>query len=218
MNLNVKKRNGLSLNWLVPGLFFVAAILTSCGQQEKEKRERDLNDFDVYVKNHADSVEYYAEKNWDELNSEFEQKKTELDKNLDKMDEANRDRYNKTVSDWEAFKADYTHKTEERASVEQMDRLRATLAIEGVRPDYTDLTPTNVVKEYEHFVTTVEANKDAYTKEQWMVINVNYKALNGRKRELEKEIPMGDMPKIAKLQLQYTAIKAVNRPFADDAN
>lgn len=194
----------------------IAAVATSCGQQEREKRERDVEDFKTYVKQHRDSVEYYAERNWDELNAEYEQKKAELDKQAEKMDEQARNKYNAVIADWETFKGEYKLKYEEREHVMAMDRLRATLAIDGVRPDYTDLMPKDALREYEHFVSTVKANKDVYTQEQWTVINVNYKALNGRKREIEKDLPAGDLGKITKLQIDYTAIKAVNRPFAEE--
>ena len=218
MELIFEKTSGLSLKWLALQLVCVITLFASCGEQEKQKREEKLNDFNAYVQRHQDSVDYYAQRNWDELNAEYEQKRAEFDKDLEKMDEQAKERYNKTVSDWETFKGNYQQKSNETAAVQQMDKLRATLAIDGVRPDYTDLTAADIVREYEHFVNTVEANKDAYTKEQWTVINVNYKALNGRKRELEKEIKSVDMPKITKQQLRYTGIKATNRPFAEEAN
>lgn len=218
MELIFGKNSSLSLKWLGLQLICVMALFASCGEQEKQKREQKLNDFNAYVQRHQDSLDYYAQRSWDEVNAEYEQKRAEFDKDMDKMDEQAKERYNKTVSDWENFKAKYEQKAKETAAVMEMDRLRATLAIEGVRPDYTDLKAEDVAREYEHFVNTVDANKDVYTKEQWLVINVNYKALNGRKRELEKDIKSADMPKITKQQLRYTGIKAVNRPFAEEAN
>lgn len=194
----------------------VIVLVTSCGQQEKEKRQHDIDNFKAYVQAHKDSADYYAERKWDELNSEFEQKKAALDKEVEKMNEEMRASYNNTVNEWNSFKEEHRTKSEVRGKVAEMDRLRATLAIEGVRPDYTDLNAKDILREYEHFVNTVRTNKDAYTQEQWTVINVNYKALNGRKREIDNDIPDGDGGKITKLQLEYTGIKAVNRPFADN--
>lgn len=193
----------------------VTIFTTACSNAEKEKRERDLQDFKTYVKEHREKVEQYAQNSWDDLNSEFEKKKAELDKQADKMDDKARESYNEALSDWESFKADYKARAAEREKIDAMDKLRATLVIDGVRTDYTDLTARDAAKQYEHFVTTVKANKDAYTRDQWTAINVNYQALNGRKRELEKDIPAADQKKIIKLQLEYTAIKAVNRPFAE---
>lgn len=192
-----------------------ALLTTACNNAEKEKRERDLQDFKTYVKEHHDKAEQYAQTSWDELNSGFEKKKTELDKQVDKMDDKARESYNEAVSEWETFKADYKARAAEREKIDAMDKLRATLVIDGVRTDYTDLTARDAAKQYEHFVSTIKANKDTYTREQWTAINVNYQALNGRKREIEKEIPAADLKKILKLQLEYTAIKAVNRPFAE---
>lgn len=98
-----------------------------------------------------------------------------------------------------------------------MDALRTSLTIDGVRTDYADLTAANIVAEYQHFVNTVSANKDIYTKEQWTIVNVTWKGLKGRNREIQKSISSGDGVKILKLQLQYTGIKALNRPEADNS-
>lgn len=208
------------LNFKTAGLMLMMAwatvFTTACNNAEKEKRERDLQDFKTYVKEHRDKAEQYAQNSWDELNSEFEKKKAELDKQVDKMDDKARESYNQAVSEWETFKTEYKARAAEREKIEAMDKLRATLVIDGVRTDYTNLTARDAAKQYEHFVTTVKANKDTYTRDQWTAINVNYQALNGRKRELEKDIPAADLKKIIKLQLEYTAIKAVNRPFAEN--
>ena len=197
-------------------LVCVIALSTSCGNQEKEKRDKELNELREYVRMHNDSADAFADRTWDELNSDYEKRKTELEKNIDKMDEETRKTYNQTVSDWETYKANYARKAQENSSVIKMDKLRATLLLNDTRPDHTNLAAKNVLNAYEHFIDVVKANKDNYSKEEWTVINVNYKALNGRKRELEKDLAANDKAKITKLQMEYTGIKAVNRPFADN--
>jgi len=197
-------------------LICVMALVNACSQQDNIKRKHDVDDLNAYVRMQQDSLDSYAGRSWEELNSDFEKKKVGLDKQLDKMDEETRKSYNNAITDWNSFKSEYTRRREEHSKVAQMDNLRATLVMEGVRPDYTDLGAKDVVKEYIHFVDAVKANKDTYTKEQWTAVNVNYKALNGRKRELEKLIPAHDMSTILKLQLEYVGVKALNRPFADN--
>ena len=127
-----------------------------------------------------------------------------------------RERYNQVVRDWDNFRQEYQTKRAENEQIHKMDALRNTLVMDGVRPDYTDLNSKDALKEYEHFVNTIKENKDNYTRDEWTAINVNWQALNGRKREIEKDIPSGDKSKIAKLQVEYTAIKAVNRPVAEN--
>jgi hypothetical protein len=213
----MKLQTNILKGLLLLELIFLIAIVTSCDGNDNEKRQRDMDDFTSYVRGHRDSVDFYATHDWDSLNYEFEERRTILEKDTAKMDEAMRASYNKNISEWEDFRMAYNKTRIDNTEVAEMDRLRATLALEGVRPDYTDLNATNALRQYEHFVNTVRANKDAYTQEQWTVINVNYKALNGRKREIDQEISGEDLRKIARLQLEYTGIKAVNRPFAEDS-
>lgn len=188
-----------------------ALAFTACNNDEQLRK--DTAEFRTYVSNHRDSAEVYVETQWDKLEAEYNEKRTKLD--TSKMATELKETYNETQADWEAFKAEYAAKREEKESIAATDAFRAKLAIEGVRPDYTDLTNTNILAEYEHFVNTVKANKDLYTKEEWLVINNSWKALQGRKKEIDNNISSSDNGKITKLQLEYTAIKAVNRPFAD---
>lgn len=186
-------------------------VFTACSNDEQLRKDTaELRD---YVNNHRDSVEIYADTQWDNLEAEYNTKKAKLD--TSKMATEIRETYNETARDWETFKADYAVKREEKLKLAEQDAFRATLAIQGVRPDFTDLSNTNILAEYEHFVTTVKANKDLYSKEQWLVVNNSWKALQGRKKEIDNNIASADNTKIAKLQLEYTAIKATNRPFAD---
>lgn len=186
-------------------------IFTACNNDEQLRKDTaELRD---YVNNHRDSVELYAETQWDNLEAEYNTKKAKID--TSKLADELRETYRETEKDWEAFKADYTVKHEDKVKLAEVDAFRAKLVIEGVRPDYTDLSNTNILAAYEHFVNVVKANKDLYTKEEWLVINNSWKALQGRKKEIDNNISSGDNGKITKLQLEYTAIKATNRPFAD---
>ena len=193
---------------------FVISALTSC--DNKQERQQSLDDLKTYVRQHRDSVDMYATQTWDRVDSGFETRKAKLDKEVAKMDTSMQNDYNQTLADWQSFQNDYNRIQAEKEKLGAMDSLRSSLALSGVRPDFTDVTADNILQQYEHFVSVVKANKDAYTKQQWTVVNVSYKSLNGRKREIEKDLHKGDEAKIVKLQLEYTGIKAVNRPLADN--
>lgn len=206
----------ISSSWLLLlQLILVVAVVSSCGNKAKAKRLKDLEELKVYVQTQKDSIDYSAERNWDKLNREFERRKAELENQLDQMDDKARETYNNAIRDWDNVQIEYSRNVHEREQVARMDTLRSTIVLNGVSPDYSDLSAKDLVKAYEHFVRTVKANKDVYTSEEWTVVNVNYKALNSRKREMEKEIPEGDSKKILQLQLEYTGIKVINRPIPD---
>ncbi len=190
------------------------AILAACNQRANPERQQKLDEFKTYVEERRDSADNYLDRTWDELNAEYEQRRMKLD--TSDMTDDMRHSYYSSVEDWNNFKGTFQTKWTEHARVKKMDALRSTLVINGVRPDYTDLPASRLIEQYEHFIATVDAHKDEYTADEWQVINVNYKALNGRKRELDSQINAPDGAKITKLQLQYTAIKAVNRPVAEN--
>jgi hypothetical protein len=190
-------------------------ILSAC-QNGEEKQRQCAEDLQTFVHNTKDSLDQYADHSWASLDSQFNAKKASLEKDTGKMAQDLKDSYYSSLREWNTVKVDYDSRQTQKDKIAAADKLRATLAIDGVRPEYTDLSSHDLLREYEHFVGTVKANKDIYTKEDWTVININWKALNGRKRELEKDIPANVSSKINKLQFEYTGIKALNRPEARD--
>jgi hypothetical protein len=60
----------------------------------------------------------------------------------------------------------------------------------------------------------VKKNQNSYSREDWDEIKVLYEALDTRKNEIEKDLPSSDNLKIAKLKVQFAAIKSVKRPLS----
>lgn len=204
-------------------IFFISLFITtlllfalsSCDNSAKQKRQKDLDDLNAYIKNQKDSIDQLADRTWADIENTYNAKKADLERDTADMDQEMRNSYYRTVSEWETYKSDFAKKAEENKDVAAMDAIRKDLTSNDVRPDFTDATVANIVPVYQHFVETVKNNKDNYTKEQWTVVNVSWKALKGRKREIAKDIKASDMAEITKQELQYIGIKAVNRPFAD---
>jgi hypothetical protein len=191
----------------------LSLLLCACANNS-EKQQKDIDDLNAYVQRHRDSIDVFARTEWSKLDSEFAAKRKIVEQDTAKMSESMRSSYYDAVRNWQSFQTVYTAKQAEEQKIDEMDTLRKSLTLDGIRPDFTDLTAPQLLPAYEHFVNTVKDNKDNYTKEQWTVVNVSYKSLNGRKRELEKDIDTGLGGKITKLQLEYTGIKAANRPLA----
>jgi hypothetical protein len=88
----------------VKGIFLFIAllslILSSCNQQQNEQRQKKIDDLKAYVQQYRDSLDYYANANWDSLNNDFEMKKAELEKDTAKFDDNMRQEYYNTVNDW----------------------------------------------------------------------------------------------------------------------
>jgi hypothetical protein len=85
-----------------------------------------------------------------------------------------------------------------------------------VKPDFSKLAASELEPQYKNFVDIVKQNKDEYTQEDWTVVNTCWKDLNNRRKEIKSQIAPEDDRKISKLRADYFAIKAVNRPLAED--
>ena len=84
----------------------------------------------------------------------------------------------------------------------------------------SDVTGKNIVKVFDFFVTKVDNHKEEYSKEEWVNINNYWKSLNDVSARLDdvNAISKEDGRKLDGLRLKYTAIKALNKPFAESEN
>ena len=70
----------------------------------------------------------------------------------------------------------------------------------------------NILAVYDQFVTTVQKNKDTYSREDWDEIKLLYEALDSRKNTVEKQgLTSKDNMKIAGLKLKFAPMYTVNR-------
>jgi hypothetical protein len=199
-------------------------MVCSCSNQDDRHRQQVLNDMKAYVKTHRDSLDTYMSKTWDQLDHEFSQKKSVLEKDLDKMNAEMKESYYCTIREWDSVKDDYSDKMTEKSRMAHFDEIRNSLCMNASpaskapkKIDFNELTPSQMGPEYQNFVDIVKDYKDQYTLEDWKVVNSCWKELNHRRREIKDSISVGDAKKILKLQIDYTAIKAVHRPIAESS-
>jgi hypothetical protein len=193
---------------------------TSCGDQGKENARKSLNDFKAYVKEHKDATANYMDTKWEDMEKEYDQKKNDLDKNMDKMDQEMKESYQATVADWETFKAEYQMKQREKEDMAKAEQLKATIIPTDIHTDLSNVTGKNVVSVFEHFVNTVDNQKEMYSKEEWVNINNYWKSLNDLSGRLDDahEISKEDGRRLDGLRIKYAAIKTLNKPFAESEN
>ncbi len=193
-------------------------LLTYCTtDQGKENTRKSLTEFKAYVKEHKDATANYADHKWENLEKEYDQKKAELDKGLNEMDQEMKESYQSTVADWETFKADYAAKQKEKEDRMKAEQLRAAIIPNDISTDFSNVNGKNIANVFEHFVNTVDNKKELYSKEEWININNYWKSLNDLAGRLDDEqtISRKDSRKIDGLRIKYTAIKVLNKPFAE---
>ena len=177
-----------------------------------------------YLRHYIDSVEqnrhnyYQDETYWISVEKHYltEQKNIEI-KAADLTTQARAD-YEKLKVDYAALKVKYT---EERTKINARIGLRNSLYGDiKINDDisFMFMTAKNVLSIYQTFVTTVDNNKEEYSREEWDEIQTLYDTMNARKDEIEKEITAKDKKKITGQKIKFIAIKALNRPVSKAKN
>lgn len=207
------------------GLFIFAMLatfftLSYCSDHGKEKTKKSINDFKVYVKEHKDATANYMDQKWEDMEKEYDMRKAELDKHVDKMDQEMKSSYDETVADWQAFKADYQMKRKEKEERAKVETLKASVVPADIHTDLSNVDGKNIVSVFEHFVNTVDNQKEIYSKEEWVHINDYWKSLKDVADRLDeaKQISKDDNKKLTGLKIKYMAIKTMNKPFAGSEN
>ena len=170
---------------------------------------------------YVDSISKVAQNdaivNWDKIEAKYLEAKAEAELAIEKA-ENKEELYIKLsdyVSKYDEFKTTIVTEKSKIEAVAGKSKIRLSLlgnlAIDNDL-QFTWVTKNTILGVYENFVTTVQKNKEAYSREDWDEIKVIYEALDVRKNTVEKEgLTSADNRKIAGLKLKFASIYAVNR-------
>lgn len=202
---------------LMLALIATLFLFPACTDQEKENTRQSLHDFNAYVKEHKDATANYLDQKWEDMQKEYDEKTARLDKKMDKMDQEMKENYQAAKNDWEVFKTDYLARQAEKEKLAEADRLKTSIIPSDIHTDFSNITGKNVVAVFEHFVNTVDNRKEEYSKEEWININNYWKSLNDVSARLEEanKVSPEDKRRLDGQRIKYTAIKTLNKPFAE---
>lgn len=202
------------------GLLF-NAFLISCSSSADQAVENDLDRLGTYLDSIKTAAPVYSNEAWKDIKTAYNntvetataEGKKLSDKASKKLEEVKAE-YNTLKDDYEV----HIREAEAKASADayKTNIRQALFAGEDVGADmqFKFVTAKNALSVYDRFVTTVKENKEKYSREDWDEVKVLYEALDSRKNEIEKELSTSDNLKIAKLKVQFAAIKSVNRPLS----
>jgi len=198
-------------------ILFAIFVFSACSDKGRTQLQRSLTEFKMYVKEHKEAADKYAEEKWEDIEKEYQEKKADLDKQADKMDKEMKQSYANAVADWEEFKNDMESKREAKHQEKQSRELKKTLAPEYIKTDMSNITGKNIVMVYKHFFEVIEKNKEVYTREEWTVANDYWNDLNAIREKLEEKnaISKEDNREINDIRIKYGATRALNKPFAE---
>lgn len=200
-------------------LLFVAlaTVFTSCKENHKEMAEERADAFTNYVDSVSNVAADKSAETWDDIELGYQKAKLDAEAAIEEATdkETYQEKLDKANMKYEEYKVKVV------AEKERLDRETANTAIRKTLlgdaytgNDYTFnwVDKTNILKVYDNFVTTVDKNKDNYSREDWDEIKLIYEALDTRKNTVEKEgLSSDDNLKIASLKVKFSGLYTTNR-------
>ncbi len=193
-------------------LILTAFAVISCTREQKS--DQAYNDYREYVIEHQNNTEKYLDRQWAEIEQEYNEKQNKAEAKMDSWNDQMRAEYQTLKQNWESFHENHTAELKAREQQKADEILMSSLLPEGINHELTNVTSSNVVEVYKHFVNNVEARKDNLTKEEWTRVENLWDRLDDRKDQVEKDVKAGDEIILAEQKMKYTGIKALNRPVA----
>lgn len=200
--------------------FFAITYFSACSNNDAAKV--NLTEFNKYVDSVDNLKPVYTVANWTEIEQGYAAKENKVEKEVSKLDEADKAALAESKKQYEALKAKYETGIKEANDPEVIANkarmeLRNKLLGEGnpgPNNDWSFVTKDNVVTTYKNFVDRVRDNGDNYSDADWVETRSLWKALNDRKDAINKDISTLDKITIDHLKVAFLAVKAVNKPVS----
>lgn len=199
--------------------FLLIAVLSgftliSCKNEKQTQAEKAVADYEMFVDsiNNVNAADLKSD--WDSIENDHQRRKFAAESALQDLE--NREEYEGKImvsSDkYEVYKNSYL--AQQPKTVTKSAVRTALLGTNDIGDDmgFSWVNKTNILSVYENFVSTVEKNKDAYSREDWDEIKLLYEALDTRKNTVETEgLSSSDNNKIAGLKIKFAPMYTLNR-------
>lgn len=198
---------------LILGITVFAVTLTSCKNEKQEMAQKKVDNYIIYVDSVSAIETNETAQNWDKIQADYEAKKNEAKAALADLENPNAVEANldNTTLKFEEYKAKMIIN---QAEMEKQN-FRKSLFGEGIigqDMSFSWVNKDNIADVYGHFVSTVDENKDSYSREDWDEIKLLYEALDTRKNTVENEgLSSEDNQRIAGLKIKFASMYTLNR-------
>jgi hypothetical protein len=195
----------------------VAAIFTSCKDNQRDIAQDKVDIYTKYVDSVSNVTAQDIAMNWEVIESDYNKNKDEADNAILTIKENSEMQVsiNASTDQYETFKAEVQAETEATQAANLKLMMRQSLLGTGFTDGdmkFTWINKDNILSVYDNFVTTVEKNKDSYSREDWDEIKLLYEAIDTRKNTVENEgLTSADNNKIAGLKLKFAPMYTFNR-------
>ena len=199
--------------------FLLIAVLSgftliSCKNEKQTQAEKAVADYEMFVDsiNNVNAADLKSD--WDSIENDHQRRKFAAESALQDLE--NREEYEGKImvsSDkYEVYKNSYLAQQPKKVTKSVVRTVLFGTNDIGDDMGFSWVNKTNILSVYENFVSTVEKNKDAYSREDWDEIKLLYEALDTRKNTVETEgLSSSDNNKIAGLKIKFAPMYTLNR-------
>ena len=202
---------------LVLALVAIVTAFSSCKDEKQELAEKSIDTYSNYVDSVSNVTQEKAAENWSTIENDYSRLKSDAEVSLANAKDKEKLQSNlDTITiKFEGFKNNVLAEKEKLDANNSKTVMYKNLFGPGYINDdmkFNWVNKDNILSVYDNFVTTVQKNKDSYSREDWDEIKLVYEALDSRKNTVEKEgLSSHDNNKIAGLKLKFAPMYTLNR-------
>lgn len=190
------------------------AALISCKNEKQTNAEKEVVAYEMFVDSLNNVAVIDLKTNWDSIENDYQRRKLVAENALLELENREELKGKIIVSSdkYELYKASYLAQ-QPKKSTKSVVRT-ALFGSEDIGDDmaFSWVNKNNILRVYENFTTTVEKNKDVYSREDWDEIKLYYEALDTRKNTVENEgLSSSDNMKIASIKFKFAPMLKINR-------
>jgi hypothetical protein len=190
------------------------AALISCKNEKQTNAEKAVADYEMYVDSINNVTITDLKTEWDSIENDHQRRKLAAETALQDLEDKSELEGKILISSekYELYKASYLA---QQPKVATKSAIRTALfGSSDIGDDmmFTWVNKDNILKVYDNFTSTVEKNKESYSREDWDEIKLLYEALDTRKNTVENEgLSSSDNMKIASIKFKFAPVLKANR-------
>lgn len=195
---------------LLLGVAIIAASFTSCKSEEEKMAEQTFDRYEKYVDSVNAVTEAESLANWEAIEAGYNQRLSDADMAIANMNDQTlaQDRLERAKIKYTEYKVKVEASAPKPVVVDRKVVLRNTYFGDGIMSgdskDFSWVNKDNILKVYNDFYNTFDANKDSYSREDFDELKALYEALDSRKNTVEKEgLSSSDNREIAAIKFKF---------------
>ena len=202
---------------LILGLTVAILSFASCKDEDHENAKIAVEDYTKYVDSISQIATSEALANWEIIQDDLDKSRAKAEVSLEKVSDKKslQNRIDKVSFKYDEFKNTIMAEKEKAESLQATSPIRIALfgkSSSGNDMKFDWVNKDNIVAVYDNFVSTVQKNKDAYSREDWDEIKILYEALDTRKNTVEQQgLTSSENRKIALIKLKFAPMYTLNR-------